>query len=56
MENSRDPECMRVAPCLLALAPPGESYLCQPAYSLDDGIRELIKGFAMIRNSRYSNV
>lgn len=25
-------------------------------YSLDDGIRELIKGFAMIRNSRYSNV
>ncbi len=28
----------------------------RPAYSLDDGIRELIKGFAMIRNSRYSNV
>jgi len=26
------------------------------AFSLDDGIRELIKGFAMIRNSRYSNV
>ena len=26
------------------------------AYSLDDGIRELIKGFAMIRNGRYSNV
>jgi nucleoside-diphosphate-sugar epimerase len=26
------------------------------AYSLDDGIRELIKGFAMIRNTRYSNV
>ncbi|HKT80002.1 MAG TPA: NAD-dependent epimerase/dehydratase [Vicinamibacterales bacterium] len=26
------------------------------AYSLDDGIRELIKGFAMIRNSRYANV
>ena len=25
-------------------------------FSLDDGIRELIKGFAMIRNSRYSNV
>jgi nucleoside-diphosphate-sugar epimerase len=28
----------------------------RPAYSLDDGIRELIKGFAMIRNRRYSNV
>ena len=28
----------------------------RPVYSLDDGIRELIKGFAMIRNSRYSNV
>jgi nucleoside-diphosphate-sugar epimerase len=28
----------------------------RPAYSLDDGIRELIKGFAMIRNTRYSNV
>jgi len=28
----------------------------RPAYSLDDGIRELIKGFAMIRNSKYSNV
>jgi nucleoside-diphosphate-sugar epimerase len=27
-----------------------------PAFSLDDGIRELIKGFAMIRDSRYSNV
>jgi nucleoside-diphosphate-sugar epimerase len=27
-----------------------------PAFSLDDGIRELIKGFAMIRNSKYSNV
>ena len=26
------------------------------AFSLDDGIRELIKGFAMIRNSKYSNV
>jgi nucleoside-diphosphate-sugar epimerase len=25
------------------------------AFSLDDGIRELIKGFSMIRNSRYSN-
>jgi nucleoside-diphosphate-sugar epimerase len=28
----------------------------KPVFSLDDGIRELIKGFAMIRNSRYSNV
>jgi nucleoside-diphosphate-sugar epimerase len=28
----------------------------RPAHSLDDGIRELIKGFAMIRNSKYSNV
>jgi nucleoside-diphosphate-sugar epimerase len=28
----------------------------RPAYSLDDGIRELIKGFAMFRNARYSNV
>jgi nucleoside-diphosphate-sugar epimerase len=28
----------------------------QPAYSLDDGIRELIKGFRMIRNSVYGNV
>ena len=27
-----------------------------PAFSLDDGIRELIKGFAMIRNSKYSNM
>jgi nucleoside-diphosphate-sugar epimerase len=26
------------------------------AFSLDDGIRELIKGFAMIRNSKYGNV
>ncbi len=26
------------------------------AFSLDDGIQELIKGFAMIRNSKYSNV
>ena len=26
------------------------------AYSLDDGIRELVKGFAMIRNTKYSNV
>jgi nucleoside-diphosphate-sugar epimerase len=28
----------------------------RPAFSLDDGIRELVKGFAMIRNSRYSNL
>jgi nucleoside-diphosphate-sugar epimerase len=28
----------------------------RPAFSLDDGIRELIKGFAMIRNSKYANV
>ena len=27
-----------------------------PAFSLDDGIRELIKGFAMIRNTKYSNI
>jgi nucleoside-diphosphate-sugar epimerase len=28
----------------------------QPMHGLDDGIRELIKGFTMIRNSIYSNV
>ena len=28
----------------------------RPAFSLDDGIVELIKGFAMIRNTRYANV
>ncbi|RPI50514.1 MAG: NAD-dependent epimerase/dehydratase family protein [Acidobacteria bacterium] len=28
----------------------------KPAFSLDDGIRELIKGFAMIRNTKYSNM
>ena len=28
-----------IAPCLFALAPAGESYLCQPAYSLDDVVR-----------------
>ena len=28
----------------------------RPRYSLDDGIRELIKGYAMIRNSLYGNV
>jgi len=27
-----------------------------PAYSLDDGIAELIKGYAMLNDSRYSNV
>jgi nucleoside-diphosphate-sugar epimerase len=28
----------------------------KPCFSLDDGIKELIKGFSMIRNSLYSNV
>lgn len=28
----------------------------QPAFSLDDGIRELIKGYRMIRNTVYGNV
>jgi nucleoside-diphosphate-sugar epimerase len=28
----------------------------KPAYSLDDGIRELVKGFRMIRNTVYGNV
>jgi nucleoside-diphosphate-sugar epimerase len=28
----------------------------EPLYSLDDGIRELIKGYTMIRNTRYGNV
>ena len=28
----------------------------QPAYSLDDGIAELIKGYRMLRNSVYGNV
>jgi nucleoside-diphosphate-sugar epimerase len=28
----------------------------RPMYSLDDGIRELIKGYRMLRNSRYGNV
>ncbi|MDR3733936.1 MAG: NAD(P)-dependent oxidoreductase [Acidobacteriaceae bacterium] len=27
-----------------------------PRYSLDDGIRELIKGYRMLRNSRYGNI
>ena len=28
----------------------------KPSFSLDEGIRELIKGFAMIRNTKYSNI
>jgi nucleoside-diphosphate-sugar epimerase len=28
----------------------------RPRFSLDDGIRELIKGYAMIRNAEYANV
>lgn len=28
----------------------------KPAYSLDDGVRELIKGYRMLRNSQYGNV
>jgi nucleoside-diphosphate-sugar epimerase len=28
----------------------------KPSHSLDDGIQELIKGYQMIRNTRYSNV
>ncbi len=28
----------------------------KPAFSLDDGIRELIKGYRMIRNTKYGNV
>lgn len=28
----------------------------KPAYSLDEGIRELIKGYVMLNDSRYSNV
>jgi nucleoside-diphosphate-sugar epimerase len=28
----------------------------RPSYSLDDGIRELIKGYRMIRNTVYGNV
>lgn len=28
----------------------------RPAHSLDDGIRELVKGYRMIRNSVYSNI
>jgi nucleoside-diphosphate-sugar epimerase len=28
----------------------------RPAFTLDDGIAELVKGFAMVRNRKYSNV
>jgi nucleoside-diphosphate-sugar epimerase len=28
----------------------------RPAHSLDDGIRELVKGYAMMRHTKYSNV
>ena len=28
----------------------------RPQVSLEDGIRELIKGYTMIRNTRYGNV
>jgi nucleoside-diphosphate-sugar epimerase len=28
----------------------------RPAHSLDDGIRELIKGYRMLRNTLYGNV
>jgi nucleoside-diphosphate-sugar epimerase len=28
----------------------------KPAFSLDDGIQELIKGFTILNNSKYSNV
>ena len=28
----------------------------KPAYSVDDGIRELIKGYTVLKNGRYSNV
>ena len=28
----------------------------KPAYSLEDGIQELIKGYAMLQNTRYTNV
>jgi nucleoside-diphosphate-sugar epimerase len=28
----------------------------QPAFSLDDGIGELVRGFPMLRHSKYSNV
>ena len=28
----------------------------RPKWSLDDGIRELIKGYVMIKNTTYSNI
>ena len=28
----------------------------EPKFSLDDGIRELIKGYSILNNSRYSNI
>jgi nucleoside-diphosphate-sugar epimerase len=28
----------------------------RPGYSLDDGITELIKGYAILRNSKYGNI
>jgi nucleoside-diphosphate-sugar epimerase len=28
----------------------------KPAYSLDSGIQELIKGYSMLKNTRYSNI
>ena len=28
----------------------------KPAYSLDSGIKELIKGYSMLQNTRYSNI
>ena len=28
----------------------------KPAFSLNDGITELVKGYRMLRNSRYGNV
>jgi nucleoside-diphosphate-sugar epimerase len=28
----------------------------KPAYTIDDGIRELVKGYTVLRNGRYSNV
>ena len=46
-----------------ALAPPGQSGYAQQAValqlaavSIDGGIRELVKGYTMIRNAKYGNV
>ena len=33
-----------------------ESSGFKPAFSLDDGIKELIKGFTILNNSKYGNV